>query len=138
MLDEGLEADPHGASSRAAARVIEAAGRAGIEPSLKLTAAFSDGETLYAIRYASDGNAPTLYTAETRHAAGRCIVSEPYDRDGGDWQRHPAGKFRHHRQGLDDDPALCARGCAAGIGRLRRTELGTGHFRSTAPARRWY
>ena len=93
MLEERLEADPLGASSRAVMRVIDAAARAGIEPSLKLTAAFSDGETLYAIRYASDGNAPTLYTAETRHAAGRCIVSEPYDRDGGYWHAIPPASF---------------------------------------------
>ncbi len=28
---------------------------------VKLTAAFSDGESLYAVRYASDGHAPTLF-----------------------------------------------------------------------------
>ena len=92
MLDEGLRrsagarcAPPRGSSRRR--------GRAGIEPSLKLTAAFSDGETLYAVRYATDGNAPTLYTAETRHDAGRCIVSEPYDREGGDWHAIPPASF---------------------------------------------
>jgi predicted glutamine amidotransferase len=89
MLDEGLDADPQGAVARATARVIEAARRAGIEPSLKLTAAFSDGETLYAVRYATDAHAPTLYTAEMCGGAGRCIVSEPFDREGGNWHAIP-------------------------------------------------
>ena len=91
MLDEGLDPDPQGAASRATARVIDASRRAGIEPSLKLTAAFSDGETLYAIRYASEGVAPTLYTASVR--AGRCIVSEPFDREGSNWQAIPPASF---------------------------------------------
>lgn len=92
MLDEGLASDPQGALSRATARVMEAARRAGIEPSLKLTAAFADGETLHAVRYATDSHAPTLYTAETR-GGGRCIVSEPFDREGGSWREIPPSSF---------------------------------------------
>lgn len=41
MLDEGLSGDPQGAVSRATSRVLETSRRAGVEPSLKLTAAFS-------------------------------------------------------------------------------------------------
>ncbi|MCC2690692.1 MAG: class glutamine amidotransferase [Rhizobiaceae bacterium] len=92
MLDEGLESDPEGALGRATARIIEAARRTGMEPSLKLTAAFADGESLYAVRFATDSEAPTLYTAETR-SGGRCIVSEPFDRDGGSWQAIPPSSF---------------------------------------------
>ena len=91
MLDEGLDADPQGSASRATMRVIEAARRAGVEAALKLTAAFSDGETLYAIRYASEGDAPTLYTAAV--SGGRCIVSEPFDREGSNWQAVPPASF---------------------------------------------
>ena len=91
MLDEGLANDPEGALSRATARVVEASRRAGIEPSLKLTAAFSDGESLYAVRHATDAHAPTLYTAATR--GGRCIVSEPFDREGGCWREVPPSSF---------------------------------------------
>ena len=35
---------------------------------------------------------PTLYTAETR-SGGRCIVSEPFDRDCGSWQAIPPSSF---------------------------------------------
>jgi len=91
MLDEGLESDAQRAAQRAAARVIKVARSAGIEPSLKLTAAFADGETLHAVRFATDADAPTLYIAET--ARGRCIVSEPFDREGSAWKAVPPSSF---------------------------------------------
>jgi len=91
MIDEGLSEDPQGAVSRATSRVVDATRRAGLEPALKLTAAFSDGVSLYAVRYASDNHAPTLYTSV--RAGGRCIVSEPFDREGSNWQAIPPSSF---------------------------------------------
>jgi predicted glutamine amidotransferase len=93
LLDEGLARDPEAAVARATARVIEAARRADIEPSLKLTAAFSNGEALFAVRFATDANAPTLYTAAVRDGRGRCLVSEPLDREGGEWHAIPPASF---------------------------------------------
>ena len=93
MIDEGLDADPQGAVERAARRVAGAARNAGIEPSLKLTAAFSDGRSLYAVRHATEGQAPTLYSSALRNGRGRCIVSEPFDREGSDWQAVPPSSF---------------------------------------------
>jgi predicted glutamine amidotransferase len=85
MLDEGLEHDAAGAVARAAARVIDAARIAGVEPAFKLTAAFADGERLHAVRWASAGTAPSLYLGRHR-GGGRCVVSEPFDRDEPNWQ----------------------------------------------------
>lgn len=93
MLDEGLETDPQRALSRATAEVIASQDQAGVDRHLRLTAAFSDGETLYAVRYATDAFAPTLYAAKTRCGAGHCVVSEPFDRDGTDWQFIPPSSF---------------------------------------------
>ncbi|MDX8510815.1 class II glutamine amidotransferase [Mesorhizobium captivum] len=93
MIAEGLSRDPHGAVSRATSRVLEASRLAGINPSLKLTAAFSDGQALYAIRYATDDQAPTLYTGTFAKGGGRCIVSEPFDRDGRAWHEIPQSSF---------------------------------------------
>lgn len=93
MLQEGLDRNAGSATARAIARVTSAARAAGIEPSLKFTAAFSNGETLHAVRYSSDGQAPTLYTAEVCGGDGRCLVSEPFDREGGNWQAIPPGSF---------------------------------------------
>ncbi len=92
MLDEGLAEDPGGAAERATRKVAAAARAAGVEPAIRLTAAFSDGERLCAIRYASDAHAPTLYTAEVA-GRGRCLVSEPFDREGPDWQPIPPATF---------------------------------------------
>src|SRR6185437_102836 len=93
MIDEGLAVDAQSAVARAAVRVFAAARSAGVEPALKLTAAFSDGEALYAVRYATDAHAPTLYTGAFAKRAGNCIVSEPFDRDGGEWQAIPPASF---------------------------------------------
>jgi predicted glutamine amidotransferase len=92
MLADGLAHDPRGAVARTVARVDAMARRAGRAPALKLTAAFSDGGTLYAVRYATDGEAPTLYAGEIC-GRGRCLVSEPFDRDGGQWDAIPPGSF---------------------------------------------
>lgn len=57
----GLETDPLGALSRMAG-FIEETGRAhGIPEILWMTVAVSDGRSLFGIRYASDGDAPSLY-----------------------------------------------------------------------------
>ncbi len=93
MLAEGLEVDPHGATARAVGKVIAAAERAGVEPALKLTAAFADGERLYAVRYSTTSTAPTLYAGTFRDRQGRCLVSEPFDRDGPEWQAVPPGSI---------------------------------------------
>lgn len=93
MLQAGLDGDPQAAAERAAAAVIAAAMQTGVTPHLRFTAAFSDGERLYAIRYATDAFAPTLYIGETRRTRGRCLVSEPFDREGCEWQAVPPGSF---------------------------------------------
>jgi predicted glutamine amidotransferase len=112
MLEAGLDIDPQQAAAKAAGRIIEASQAAGIEPHLRLTAAFSDGEKLFAIRYATDAYAPTLYAAKTRNTAGHCLVSEPFDREGCDWQAIPPGSFvTLTRQGMkiqafEPEPAI--------------------------------
>jgi glutamine amidotransferase len=60
-LTFGLESDPLGALERMAG-FIEQTGRAHqVEESLWMTVAVTEGQTLWAVRYASDGEAPTLY-----------------------------------------------------------------------------
>ncbi len=60
-LTLGLESDPLGALARMAGFVEQAGRRKGIQETLWMTLGASDGKNLYAVRYASDGNAPTLY-----------------------------------------------------------------------------
>lgn len=96
-LAEGLGEDPQAAVARATGRVLDVARQAGLDPAFKLTAALTDGTALYGVRYSTDGVAPTLYTAATRD--GRCLMSEPFDREGADWQAIPPGSFVAIRNG---------------------------------------
>ncbi len=93
-LSLGLEGDPLGALARMAGLVEGLATRRGIETSLWMTVCVSDGQALWAVRYASDGKAPTLYHSKDAENAAvvnpeiagalgpnaRVIVSEPIGR----------------------------------------------------------
>jgi glutamine amidotransferase len=92
-LAEGLDADPYGAMLRATATLERLAREAGALPHMRLTAAFADGNRLYAVRYASDDEAPTLYHRFSPSRGGRALVSEPLEANEGDWQSIPAGHF---------------------------------------------
>ncbi|KQV84200.1 class II glutamine amidotransferase [Rhizobium sp. Root1220] len=56
---------------------------------VRYTAAFSDGSSLYAIRYATDHKAPTLYASPV--GKGYCLVSEPLNDDVDAWAGIPDG-----------------------------------------------
>lgn len=58
---------------------------------IRFTAAFSDGKSLYAIRYATDRKAPTLYAAPLNGGKGYCLVSEPLNDDVDAWAEIPNG-----------------------------------------------
>lgn len=92
-LAEGLERDPQGAMARAVARLVGLSCAIGTTPHLRLTCAFSDGETLYAVRAASDDHAPTLYHRWSDSRQGRAVVSEPLESDQADWTAIPPGSF---------------------------------------------
>src|SRR5262245_52143654 len=64
-LTFGLEKDPIAALERMAGCVETIGKKAGIAESLWMTLGISDGKTVYAVRYASDGEAPTLYYSKS-------------------------------------------------------------------------
>jgi glutamine amidotransferase len=90
-LTFGLERDAPQALARMAGFVEEVGRASGVEESLWMTVAATDGQTLYAARYASDRNAPTLYYSPDVQevyrvnpaitgrfgAEARAVVSEP-------------------------------------------------------------
>jgi len=91
-LGEGLADDPRGALERATARMEALSRKKGTTPHFRMTAAFSDGKRLYAVRYASDDQAPTLYHRWSDTRAGRAVVSEPLEA-GECWDAVPPGSF---------------------------------------------
>lgn len=96
-IAEGIEDDPKGACERAAGRLEALSRAAGVAPHMRLTAALSDGERLYAIRYSSDDEVPTLYHRPWRLAGGRAVVSEPLEVDEAGWEAIPPGSWAEIR-----------------------------------------
>ncbi|RWR10772.1 class II glutamine amidotransferase [Paenirhodobacter populi] len=92
-ISEGLEQDPKGALERATARFEALARARGHAPYLRLTAALADGERLYAVRYSSDDQAPTLYHRWSDSRMGQAVVSEPLEEGEHDWTEIPQGAF---------------------------------------------
>lgn len=76
-LGQGLEDDPLGALQRAVQVLHDMTAKAGLKPRLRMSLALSDGETLYALRYASDATPPSLYYRNRGAGAGFEVVSEP-------------------------------------------------------------
>jgi glutamine amidotransferase len=93
MLAQGLDADPQRAVANTIAFVEDELRREGIAEPLKLTAAVTDGEAIYAVRYATNGAPPTLYTRTGATGTDTLVVSEPLD-DGHDaWAVVPPQSF---------------------------------------------
>lgn len=83
----GLQNAPVDAMQRAVALLESFARESGATPHMRFTACWSDGEKLYAARYASDQHAPTLYYQQS--ADGTLVVSEPLDSNSGQWTEVP-------------------------------------------------
>lgn len=91
-LAEGLGTDAKAALERATARLEALSRQKGAAPHFRMTAAFSDGVRLYAVRYATDDLAPTLYHRWSDSRGGRAVVSEPLE-SGEDWVAVPPASF---------------------------------------------
>ena len=117
-LTFGLVDDPVGAMERAVGFVEDVADRHGIERSLQVSAATSDGESVWAFRYSSIGQTRTLFFSTAVEQLrelhpelpalaqlsdeARLIVSEPL-RDLPDaWQEVPESSWGVVRPGDDD------------------------------------
>ena len=92
-LGAGLENDSKAAMERAVGLLADLSHRRGAAPHVRVTCAFSDGQRLYAIRYASDDQAPSLFHRWSASRVGRAVVSEPLESDEGDWSEIPQGSF---------------------------------------------
>jgi predicted glutamine amidotransferase len=114
-LTNGLQDDPLGAMERTIGQVEEVARAHGVEDAVQGTFGISDGETLWAIRYATQGPARTLFVStdiDTVHrlypddarlkratAGDRLVVSEPFSDLPGLWQEVPESSTLTVRRG---------------------------------------
>lgn len=108
-LTFGLESDPLGALARMAGFVEKVGRQHGVPESLWMTIGVSDGQSIWAVRYASDGEAPTLYHSrdvadlarlnpdvpEKLGAHARAVVSEPIGKFSEAWVTVPQGASVH-------------------------------------------
>ena len=92
-LGEGLTTDPKGALERATGKLEKLSRETGQTPHIRMTVAISDGNRLFAARYASDEHAPTLYHRKFEKTGGRAVVSEPLDADTSEWVALPPASF---------------------------------------------
>jgi len=101
-LQLGLRERPLQAMSDAIGFVEQLSLKLAGKAQVKFTAAFSDGVTLYGVRYASEGPAPTLFAAPMGGNSGYCLVSEPVNDDSDSWVEIPPGSaVMVTAQGLD-------------------------------------
>lgn len=84
---EGLETDPIGAMLRSVERVEDLSRQSGALPYMRFAACWSDGESLFAARYASDRFAPSLHYRMCKD--GIIVSSEPLDGNCGNWNEIP-------------------------------------------------
>jgi predicted glutamine amidotransferase len=83
LFGHGLNQDPVAALSRTLGTVLKTMSQAHVAEPFRMTAALTDGETLYALRYATDPEPPTLFFSQSN---GRLmVVSEPLDAEEGSW-----------------------------------------------------
>ncbi len=78
MLTNDLENDPAAAVTRSIGQLNQAISPKPVSKTpIRLTCVFSDGETIYAFRHASDDKSPSLYLSECLDHGGRAVASEP-------------------------------------------------------------
>lgn len=96
-LARGGSRDPVGAMAATLAEIKALMAGCGACEPLRFTAAWSNGQDLYAFRWACDDKASTLYWRETETAL--LVVSEPLDNLREQWQPVPQGHVLIARAG---------------------------------------
>ncbi|MCK0143560.1 class II glutamine amidotransferase [Aliiroseovarius sp. F20344] len=87
----GQGADVPEALTQATQALLALSHAHGTSPHLRLSAAMSDGQSLWAARCASDQHAPSVYYRWSESRQGWAVVSEPLDQSEGDWTCLPPG-----------------------------------------------
>lgn len=85
----GLKRDPISSVRKTLGYLLELSSISASTGPLRFAAALSDGDTLWAFRWSSDKNPPTLFYRRRR--GGVTIASEPTDRGLPDWDEVPSG-----------------------------------------------
>ena len=101
LIGNGLIEDVQSAFQKTIASILPVMEEAGITAPLRITAAATDGEQIFAIRYSSDRQSPSLFYGHTAFTGvdgdvdkgAVIILSEPLDSDSGKWVEIPDEQF---------------------------------------------
>jgi glutamine amidotransferase len=111
-LSFGMAGDVRTGLARMAGLVEQVAGLHGVENALQMTLGISDGDSLYAVRYSTEGDSRSLFHSSNRDATmeiapdagrfskdARAIVSEPLNDLESEWVAVPESSFITITQG---------------------------------------
>ena len=100
----GLEENAQDALKMTVAQILEIMAKSGTDEPFRMTAAISDGDRIYALRYSSDCQSPTLYYGTggainvyngrvefSKGDTAALVLSEPLDDQLDDWTEIPDG-----------------------------------------------
>jgi predicted glutamine amidotransferase len=97
-IGHGLMDEPQVALEKTVKQIEDVMAAHAIKKPFRITAAFSDGQTMYAVRYSNDNHPPSLYygtgvdTGMNNDQA--CIIlSEPLEEGNGTWTAVPPSSF---------------------------------------------
>src|SRR3954471_23730445 len=135
----GLESDPIGALERTIGLIEATARERGVAAPVQGTFGVSDGDTLWAVRYATEGPARSLFastdvdTLKALHPdnprlqrlreGDRVIVSEPFADLPGAWQEIPEATAVSVRRGGELDERPCVPRAEASLARAPRDQV---------------
>lgn len=91
LIHHGVDKDPSAAFQKTIACVLAIMGEAEVDEPFRMTAILSNGRHVYALRFSTDPNPPTLFW---RHGDGELtVVSEPLDFDPLNWNEVPPSRL---------------------------------------------
>ncbi len=105
-LSHGLREDPLAGFTKALSSILRIQAAAGAAEPTRISAALSDGTSIWALRYSSDGQSPSMYVGapfEGPQGADKAyvttIASEPFDNEADHWRAVEEGCFLHIENG---------------------------------------
>ena len=98
-IQYGLADNPVAAFRKVISFIVEQARSKNLAPLIRFTACLSDGQTMHAIRYATDVYPPSLYYARCGKDESICLVSEPFEHQDRDWTPVPPNTSMHIASG---------------------------------------
>ncbi|WP_136443914.1 class II glutamine amidotransferase [Pacificoceanicola onchidii] len=93
LLNAGLAEHPGRACRDVISLLTDTAEAIGVPPFFRQTCVFSDGQSLFCFRYASDGRCPTLYVSRGFADGGLVVASEPLDGACDHWAEVPPNRL---------------------------------------------